>query len=118
MVGIGDVTMSTAAFALRGLSVRADVRADNLANANTPEFVAGSVDFESSLRDALRDGRIDTDEVRAGVDVAHNMPGPHQNLVDIDTEMVGVLRDQLLRNAMVNAYNFKVTAFRTAIGAR
>jgi hypothetical protein len=32
--------------------------------------------------------------------------------------MVGMMKDQLMRNAMVNAYNFKITAFRTALGSR
>ena len=118
MLGIGDVTMATAAAALRGLSIRADVRADNLANANTPEFRAGSVDFESSLRSALRDGRLESREVGAAIGVTHSVPGPHQNLVDVDGEMVAMLRDQLMRNAVVNAYNFKVDALRSAIGTR
>lgn len=115
---IGDVTMTTAAYAMRGLATRQDVRADNLANANTPEFRAGAVDFESRLRDALRDGRIDRRETGGAMSVSHTLPGPHQNLVDVEGEMVGMMRDQLLRNAMVNSYNFKVTSLRTAIGAR
>lgn len=118
MLGLGDVTTATAAHAMRGLALRADVRADNLANANTPEFVAGRVDFESTLRSALRDGEIDAREAGASVTVSQTLPGPHQNLVDVEGEMVGLMRDQLLRTAMVNAYNFKVTALRTAIGSR
>ena len=122
MTGIGDVTMATAAAALRGLSIRTDVRADNLANVNTPEFRAGTVDFESSLRSALRDGRLESREVGAAISVTHSVPGPHQNLVDVDgphgKSVLTGTRDGVLRSAMVNAYNFKVEALRTAIGAR
>lgn len=118
MLGLGDVTTATAAYAMRGLAVRAEVRADNLANANTPEFVAGAVDFESTLRSALRDGKLQAGESGTSISVSHTLPGPHQNLVDVDGEMVGLLRDQLMRNAMVNAYNFKVNALRSAIGVR
>jgi flagellar basal-body rod protein FlgB len=114
---VGDVTSTTIEHALRGLSVRADVRADNLANANTPGFRAGRVDFESTLRSALADGEFD-ETVSVPITVDPNLPGPNQNLVSVEGEMVGMLRDQLLRNAMVNAYNFKVNAYRTAIGSR
>lgn len=114
---LGDVTSSTIEYALRGLSVRADVRADNLANVNTPGFRAGRVDFESTLAEALRDGDVD-DVPQVAVTVDPNLPGPHGNLVSAEGEMVGMLKDQLQRNALVNAYNFKVNAFRTAIGTR
>lgn len=114
---VGDVTSTTIEHALRGLALRADVRADNIANANTPGFVAGRVDFESTLRSALADGELD-ERVTVGVQVDPNLPGPNQNLVSVEGEMVGMLRDSVLRNAMVNAYNFKVNSYRTAIGSR
>ena len=117
MDGIGDVTMATAEYALRGLSQRADVRAHNLANANTPGFRAMRVDFESSLRAALDGG--DVREAAAPVEaVDPNLPGPHGNTVSLEGEMVGQMKDNLLRSAMVQAFNFKATAIRTAIGRR
>lgn len=118
MQPIGDTTMATTAAALRGLAVRADVRADNLANVNTPGFRAGRVDFESSLRAALQDGQLTASEVDPSVTVDPNVPGPNQNLVSLEGEMVGMMKDQLLRNAMVHAFNYRATAFRTAIGSR
>lgn len=120
--GIGDVTMATAEYALRGLGQRADVRAHNLANANTPGFRASRIDFETSLRSAL--GRRDAnagDVRRAGapiVAVDPNLPGPNNNTVSPEGEMVGQMKDNLLRSAMVQSFNFKATAFRTAIGRR
>lgn len=118
MQPIGDTTMATTAAALRGLSVRADVRADNLANVNTPGFRAGRVDFESSLAAALRDGTVRAGRVEPSITVDPNVPGPNQNLVSLEGEMTGLLKDQLLRNAMVHAFNYRTTAFRTAIGSR
>ena len=118
MQPIGDTTMATTAAALRGLSMRADVRADNLANVNTPGFRAGRVDFESSLAAALKDGEVTPGEARPSVTVDPNVPGPNQNLVSLEGEMVGLMKDQLLRNAMVHAFNYRTTAFRTAIGNR
>ena len=47
---IGDATMSALHAALSGLAQRQRVTADNIANINTPGFLAGKVDFESSLK--------------------------------------------------------------------
>ncbi|MCW2531724.1 MAG: flagellar basal-body rod protein FlgB, partial [Blastococcus sp.] len=53
---IGDATSTTLHAALSGLAQRQRVTADNIANIQTPGFLAGRVDFESSLRGALRNG--------------------------------------------------------------
>ena len=53
--------------ALRGLSLRQRTIADNIANIETPRFLAGKVDFESSLREAASEGRPVTDAPSAGV---------------------------------------------------
>ncbi len=51
-----DSTMLTIGSALSGLSARQRTIADNVANINTPGFLAGRVDFESALRAAVADG--------------------------------------------------------------
>ena len=51
---IGDTTMSALHQALSGLSLRQRTIADNVANIETPGFMAGKVDFETSLKRALR----------------------------------------------------------------
>lgn len=114
---VGDVTSTVVQHAMRGLALRADARADNLANVNTPNFRAGTVDFEGELRRALDGGSL-RPGTTVDLEVQQNLPGPNGNLVSTEGEMVGMLRDQVLRNAMVNAFNFKVNAFRTAIGSR
>src|SRR3546814_13699422 len=48
-----DVTTAGLHMALNGLSARQRVIADNIANLETPEFLAGRADFESSLSAAL-----------------------------------------------------------------
>ena len=53
---MNDVTMTALHSALRGLSTRQRVIADNVANIQTPGFRAGRVDFESALGDALANG--------------------------------------------------------------
>ncbi len=121
MSGIGDVTMDAVTHALSGLRTRSDVRAHNIANANTPGFRAMRVDFESNLAAALdRAGsrRLDADAVEATLTPDPNLPGPNGNTVSLEGEMVGQMEDNLLRSAMVNAFNFKANMLRTAIGRR
>src|SRR4028119_1535159 len=57
---IGDVTSSALHTALTGLAQRQRVTADNIANLQTPGFLAGRVDFESGLRGALAGGSTPT----------------------------------------------------------
>src|SRR5690242_994872 len=53
---IGDPTLRALGHALSGLSLRQRTIADNVANVDTPQFLAGRVDFESSLLAAISDG--------------------------------------------------------------
>ena len=114
---IDDATTRTVEYALRGLALRGEVRANNVANLNTPQFRAGDVDFQSALRTAVVKGttdRIAAPEVHAG----NGLPDPSGNTVDLETEMVGMIKDNLLRDAMVNAFNFKAGVLRGAITGR
>jgi flagellar basal-body rod protein FlgB len=49
MAGISDLTMATTQYALDGLAERANARANDIANDNTPGFQARGVSFESAL---------------------------------------------------------------------
>lgn len=108
---------SAIAYALRGLNARADVRAHNLANVNTPGFQAMRVDFESTLRGALQRGGA----LQAGapaITADPNLPNPNNNTVSLEGEMTGMMKDNLLRDAMVNTFNFKAGVLRAALGSR
>ena len=48
-----DLALGALHGALRGLSARQRVMADNVANVETPKFLASQVDFEDSLREAI-----------------------------------------------------------------
>jgi flagellar basal-body rod protein FlgB len=110
-----DVTTGAVEYALRGLGMRSDVRANNIANAETPGFRASRVDFEASLRQALRGGGpAAAPTVRA--DAA--LPNGNGGTVSLETEMVEMLKDNLVRETMVNAFNHKATMLRTAIAGR
>lgn len=108
-----DITTSGVTAALDGLAARQDVRAHNVANAETPGFRAMQVNFEDSLRDALRRGapeRMESTEIASPTIVNAN-----GNSVDLETEMVGSMKDGLHARAMVESFNFKTGNLRMAM---
>lgn len=112
-----DVTTTAALRALDGLALRGTVRANNIANAETPGFRAGTVDFESSLRDALR--RRDPAGARAPEVVAANsVVDARGNSVEMETELINSMKDGLHRDAMITAFNYKTGQLRVAMGGR
>jgi flagellar basal-body rod protein FlgB len=109
-----DITIGAVEYALRGLQQRADVRAHNLSNMNTPNFRGSRVDFESSLQAAL--GQRNPGPIaEPAVLPSPVLPNAAGTTVDLETEMVGMMQDNLMRDAMVNAFNFKTGVLRTAI---
>jgi flagellar basal-body rod protein FlgB len=113
---IADVSMSALHAALDGLAQRQRVTADNIANVNTPGFLAGRVDFESSLQGALSDGES---PLSAEALVARSLEptNTNGNNVNLDAETVIAtetgLRYQLALNALDGKYNGLRTALRT-----
>lgn len=118
MVALGDSTIGAVEYALRGLQQRADVRANNVANHNTPGFRAMRVDFERELQGALvRGGSAPVATPAARPDMS--LPNPNtNNSVDLETELTGMLKDNLQRDAMINAFNAKTSMLRAAITGR
>ena len=113
---IGDVTSTALHAALSGLAQRQRVTADNIANIQTPGFLAGRVDFESQLRGALGSG--ETPSINGGV-VARSLEptNTNGNNVNLDQETVIAtetgLRYQLALNALDGKYNLLRTSLRT-----
>ncbi|WP_245160582.1 flagellar basal body rod protein FlgB [Blastococcus sp. CT_GayMR20] len=113
---ISDATSTALHAALSGLAQRQRVTADNIANLQTPGFLAGVVDFESSLRGALADGETPT--VNGGSVARSLQPtNTNGNNVNLDQETVTAtetgLRYQLALNALDGKYNVLRTALRT-----
>lgn len=111
-----DVTAQTALSAIDGVSLRGEVRANNIANANTPGYRAEHVPFETALADALQRG--EPAAARFEPVASPSMVGPDGNSVDLETEMVGGMKDGLLRQAMINGFNFKTGQLRVAMGGQ
>ncbi len=117
MLPISDATMRAVEYALSGLDARGDVRAHNIANLNTPGFQAMRVDFESSLRQALE--RSAVERVPApSTRVDPTLQNGQGNTVSLENELVGQMKDNLMRDALVNSYNHKAGILRAAIGGR
>ena len=114
---IADATSTALHAALSGLAQRQRVTADNIANIQTPGFLAGRVDFESSLKGALRNG--ETPAIN-GAHTARSLEptNTNGNNVNLDQETVTAtetgLRYQLALNALDGKYNVLRTALRTS----
>lgn len=113
---IWDVTAVTAARALDGLSQRGQVRAHNIANSETPGFRAQRVEFEQQLAEAIRRGRPETSSVE--IRPTPSIVDARGNSVDLETEMIGAMRDGVQRDAIAAGFNFKAAQLRMAFGGR
>lgn len=114
--GVMDIT----AYALDGLARRAEVRANNIANATTPGFRATTLDFETTLRSHLRSGETAGLREDPAMNVV-NRPGfinENGNTVDLEVETTDMIQDNLMFQAVINGFNYKVGVVRTAIGTR
>ena len=114
MTPIGDETVEAIEYALDALALRAEVTANNVANAEVPGFVASRVSFETELDRALGErgpNRIGDPEVYA----APGSPDATGNTVNLESEVVEMMKTNLLQQAMVEAFNFKTGLLRSAI---
>ncbi len=110
---MSDVASVAIRAALTGLSARQRVLADNIANVETPGFLAGRVDCEESLRAALeaqQPGDTELSTRRSLAPLNHN-----GNNVKLDDEVVGLVEVGLRYQMMTEAMNSKFGLLRTAI---
>ena len=114
---VGDVTMRLLQQAMSGLAMRQRTIADNLANVETPGFLAGKVDFEAALKNAVANGE---DPLSTQLAKARSLEPTRVNgsNVNIDEETLAgqqtVVSTQLTAAAMTN----KFTILRTSIGGQ
>ena len=109
-----DVTMTALHQALRGLSARQRTIADNIANLETPEFLAGRVDFESSLTAAMAGGDPAAAEITTERSLAPT--GVNGNNVNLDQETLTLIETDLRYQMTSQAVSNKFGLLRTAIG--
>ena len=99
---------------MRGLAVRQRTIADNMANVETPGFVANRVDFESALRAALDTGESPT-QVEATSTPTSDPISPNSSNVNVDAETVDMIDTGLRYQLMVEGINSKFQILKTAI---
>jgi flagellar basal-body rod protein FlgB len=101
-----DLTMQAIQASLDGLAARQRITAQNLANSETPGYIAQNVSFEDSLSSAIANG----DPTQAGISTGAtsdpvNING---NNVSVDTETLSMvdtgLRYQLATESMNNKF--------------
>lgn len=109
---INYVAMRTA---LDGLSMRQRVIADNIANIQTPGFLAGKVRFEDELARAVRFGNPQSTHIATARSLEPTRIDG--NNVNLDTETISsvdtVLRYQLASQSISGHYSNIRTAMRT-----
>jgi flagellar basal-body rod protein FlgB len=109
-----DPVQSVLTGALDGLSYRQRVTADNVANMDTPGFIAAKVDFEDNLRAAIVSGDVTASSATPSVTASTNQVGADGNNVDLATEQMQSVQDtfryQLLTRAVGDRYGMITTA--------
>jgi flagellar basal-body rod protein FlgB len=110
---LSDVTTQTLSAAIYGVGLERQAHQDNIANLETPGYLAQTVSFRSSLERALGRGEpTDMNPTFARSQAATNMNG---NNVDIAGELVALEKAQLDQSLLVEALNAKYRLLRTSI---
>ena len=110
---MNDVTMNALHSMLRGLSARQTAIADNIANVETPGYTAKTVDFETSLRDALGSG--ESADVMPTYGVTTDQALPNGNNVQVGDEITKLTDTNLKYELAIQAMTSKFSILRTSI---
>jgi len=115
-----DTTQLALERAITGATMRQSTLASNLANANTPGYLPKDVDFQSSLRSAMRSG--DERAIEGAQFLPSSRPsGPVRadgNGVDPDAEAAKLSEAGLELNALARAAGARIDILRSAMGVR
>lgn len=98
-------------------TLRHQVLADNLANANTPNFIRSDLNFHEQLSNAIDSG--DSSQIQAVTPVVqkdHISPmSPDGNNVSVQKELGSMMENQLLYNFAVRVIDRKFDGLKKAI---
>lgn len=116
-IAMPDPVSAVLATALDGLALRQRVIADNIANVDTPNFRATSVDFESSLSAAISSGHVPADGVAATESPTQTPVGLNGNNVDLRKETLAAIQTQFQYQIMTRAVSDRMSLISTAAGS-
>lgn len=105
--------------ALRGLNLRQQVTADNIANADTPGFQARVVRFEDRLQRAIQGGGGDMTTDQSVALRVENAPWGRGkadgNTVDLEQELLGMTDTSMRYNAVTRALSDRLALYRSVL---
>jgi flagellar basal-body rod protein FlgB len=126
---LSDSSFSVAQKALSGLSYRKDLIAQNIANAETPGYLAKEVNFESTLKRVMngtgsitqkktREGHMSLDDITTSdFFTVQNRPGGSLrndgNNVDVEQELVNMTETELKYQALTQAISKKISILKS-----
>ena len=118
-MGLFDITDLVLQRGLEGASMRQQVLANNLANANTAGFKRSDVDFQSALASALGDGSSESSVESLGfqpqTDTTSTMRADGNN-VDFDQENSNLTENAVEYEALLSVAHARMQMLRTALG--
>jgi flagellar basal-body rod protein FlgB len=100
-----DFTMRAIQAELDGLSARQRIAAQNIANMDTPGYLAGRVDFEDSLRSAIENGA--PEDTQLSTRMSLDPTGVNGNNVNVDDENMSLIETGLRYQLATQAMNVK-----------
>jgi flagellar basal-body rod protein FlgB len=120
-MGLFDLTQITLERALSGASLRQNVLANNIANANTVGFKRSDVDFQSTLASALNQNETPAAMQNVGfapqTDTSATMRADG-NSVDMDTEMAKLSENSVAYQALISIAHARLAMLQTVIGSK
>lgn len=117
-----DKTIDTLSKSLDLHLLRQSVISDNIANAETPQFKARKVEFETELQRAVEaneNGAMGPDILSVEANIVqdpHSEMGQDLNTVDMDREMAAMTKNDVQYSAGTQMVNKKFFFLKYAIG--
>lgn len=114
---VSDAVSQVLASALDGVSLRQQVTADNIANVDTPNFRATSVDFETQLKAAIGGGSFASGlpvEIGVTTTPTDTPVGANGNNVDLRKETMAALQSQFQYQILTRAVSDRFNLVKTA----
>ena len=99
--------------ALDGITARQNVIADNIANVDTPDFRATTLDFETSLRDAINRGEPGA-PLSLQTETTTTPVGVNGNNVDLRKETMAAMQSTFQYQLVTRSVTDRLAVMRTA----
>ena len=115
-MNVGGTQTQILAAALRGLEAQRQAAEHNIANVETPGFLAKRVSFQDALKSAIETGDIRRATVTTTLSQAPaRLDGSN---VDLEDEVTALELNSLHQQLVTEALNARYTRLRTVLGGR